>query len=170
MGEDGSVVTRCVALEGDRPNGSTVLLASGLAVAMAQGGLGSAVCRIGETGCPPDDCFCHCKGGPSCHYWSYWQRFPDGEWHYAPLGAGSSRVQSGTVEGWLWGGGPVDPASVPDPAWQFAEICAGGADGISADIPPPSSPLRQATASWGWFLLLCTGLGGVLLLPRPRPQ
>ena len=67
------------------------------------GGLGQAVCTLDGQGCGVSDCrqnLCQDSGGSS-PYWRYFQ-FVDGNWVAAPLGASSSTVQDGTIDGWSW--------------------------------------------------------------------
>lgn len=163
---DGAVTTRCVATAAEGISGYAALLASGLDVEAAQSGLGSAVCRIGATGCPADDCFCRCRGGAECRYWSYWRQ-TDGNWQYAPVGAGSTRVRPGAVEGWVWGPGAVNRAA-PPPDLTFAEICAEQ----PATTPAPAAVAAtagRASSPWshyGWLALMVAALTIALLRTR----
>ncbi len=108
--EDGSIVTNCVELDQPAATGLDVLREAKLNLIFDVGSfLGTAVCKIGETGCnyPAQDCFCQCPGKP-CQYWNYWYA-EDGQWRISPLGASSRVVKSGDVEGWVWGDGQVPP-------------------------------------------------------------
>ncbi len=108
--EDGSTFTRCVELEAAEATGLDVLRQSELDLIFeTEGMLGTAICKIGETGCdyPGEDCFCQCLGTP-CQYWTYWYA-EDGRWKYSPLGASNRTVRDGGVEGWVWGSGRESP-------------------------------------------------------------
>lgn len=111
---DGSVTTACVSFDSDQITGYDLLLGSGLSVEASFDAMGAAVCSINGTGCSVDDCFCNFPPD----YWSYWQS-SGGSWTYSNLGASSSSVTNGEVEGWSWGGG--NPPSVSP---SFEEICS----------------------------------------------
>jgi hypothetical protein len=129
--EDGSAFTQCVELDGPDATGLDVLQQAGLGLIYEPGSLvGSAVCKIGETGCdyPAEDCFCQCPGNP-CHYWTYWYA-EGGEWKLSSLGASNRAMRDGDVEGWVWGDGKTRPP---------AEILAQGI------CSAPQSPTSVAT-------------------------
>lgn len=180
--EDGTAVTRCIKFTEDEINGLELLNRSGLAVETGAASFGASVCRIEETGCPGNDCFCQCKGG-NCLYWSYWHLGDDG-WRYSQAGAGIYQVKNGAVEGWTWG--PGTPQNAPEPpALTFDEICAAPAEepaAISQEaVPEPttaaapietipvstSQPVSSSSVQWlGYSLLglIVVGLGGLLLV------
>jgi hypothetical protein len=118
--EDGSSVTRCVALNpadyppGQVATGLDVLRQSGLDLVFETGGgFGVKICKLDKTGCdyPAEDCFCRCQGNP-CQYWTYWYA-ENGAWKYSSVGANGRQVKDGDVEGWVWGDGKAaPPASV----------------------------------------------------------
>jgi hypothetical protein len=63
-----------VELDGPEATGLDVLRQAEINLVYETGGiLGTAICKIGETGCdyPAQDCFCQCLGN-SCQYWTYW--------------------------------------------------------------------------------------------------
>ena len=147
---DGQTATRCVAFSEPEISGYEALSRAGLAVENEVQAGGAAVCRIDGVGCAVDDCFCACRGGGECRYWSYWQ-LRDGTWQYAVAGAGRSRVVDGAVEGWVWGAGSVTEAP-PPPVVSFAEVCQGAVVADTSVAPPP--------VDWRSYGLLA----GVLLL------
>ena len=120
LGESESL-SRCVTFTEEDISGLELLERSGLATEIRVEGMGSLVCSINDTGCPANDCFCECRGGSECIYWSYWQESTEG-WQYARLGASSYRVSSGEIEGWSWGPGSLTDAIAP-PALTFDQIC-----------------------------------------------
>ncbi len=146
--EDGSVFTQCVELEGPEATGLEVLRRAELELIYETGGfLGTAICKIGATGCdyPAQDCFCQCPGQP-CEYWTYWYA-EEGQWKVSPQGASSRRVEDGDIEGWVWGDGQT---------WPPAEILAQ--DICPATLPAspvagemqersPTPPLARASAT-----------------------
>jgi hypothetical protein len=109
---DGTLATRCVAFSEAEISGLNVLEQSRLEIVTSQG----AVCAIGGTGCPADNCWCQCQGTP-CIYWSYWHWLA-GAWEYSQAGAAGYQVHDGDIEGWRWGEGETPP-----PAVLFEQIC-----------------------------------------------
>jgi hypothetical protein len=78
-------------------SGLRALELSGLNVVTATFGWGSAVCSIEGVGCPATNCFC---GGTSFWNYNYW----DGNaWQGYLVGADTSALNDGAVEGWRWG-------------------------------------------------------------------
>ncbi len=124
--DDDTVVTRCITFSAAQISGYEVLERSGLAIVTDFSGMGASICKIADTGCPADNCFC--KSPPN--YWSYW-RLEGETWVYAQAGASGHQVGNGAVEGWSWG-----PA-VPPPVISFDEICT----------PPPTDTPTPAPTS-----------------------
>ena len=135
-GQD-DVRTACIDFDEPQISGYELLQRSGFDLQIGVQGLGSLVCSVGDTGCPASDCFCHCKGGGECVYWSYWHRLDD-SWQYSQGGASVYMVESGAVEGWSWGPGAVNQA-VPPPDISYEEICQAEA----ANTPTPSPTAAQ---------------------------
>mmetsp|Transcript_22915 Transcript_22915/g.25488 ORF Transcript_22915/g.25488 Transcript_22915/m.25488 type:complete len:152 (+) Transcript_22915:42-497(+) len=102
-----SAKPHCISLDGVI-NGVDALKATGSNITIDQQQLGPVVCKIGEYGCPENDCFCSCAGTP-CVYWEYFHLI-NGKWESSKQGAGDYRVSAGTVDGWLWN---VAGASLP---------------------------------------------------------
>jgi hypothetical protein len=111
-----STITRCVEFEEDEITGYELLTRSGLQVMAQSTGLGSAICKIEDLGCPASNCFCRCQGS-ACAYWAY-MRLTENGWLYSPLGASVSKVRQGQVDGWSWGAQELD-ADI-----SFEQICA----------------------------------------------
>ena len=135
------VATQCVAFSESEISGYELLVRAGLNVEVEAGGMGAAVCRLDDTGCPSNDCFCQCSGGDDCVYWSYWHQ-SGGTWQYSAVGASAYQVGDGAVEGWTWGPGSPDQA-IPPPDLSFADVCAPAATATSA---PSATPLPSATS------------------------
>jgi len=115
---DGTIEKHCVEFEGDEIHGYDVLVNSGIEfVSDYNGSAGAAICKIGQDGCPADNCFCSMP-----NYWSYWHwlKNKDGkwEWTYSPIGASNYLVQPGQVEAWRFGAG-----TAPEITPVFEEIC-----------------------------------------------
>jgi hypothetical protein len=111
---DGTVVEQCISFSTDKITGLEALQAAGLPLEIDYSSIGAAVCKIGNVGCPADNCFCDSPP----NFWSYWH-LKDGNWAFSQLGAGISRVSDGDVEGWIWGPGQSNP---PDQV-SFNQIC-----------------------------------------------
>ncbi len=131
----GQVVTKCIGFSEPQLSGLTALQRSGLDLEIDYQSVGAAVCRINDTGCSADDCFCACRGG-DCVYWSYWH-LRDGSWQYSNAGAGQYQLSDGMVDGWVWGLSGVGQ-STPPPVVTFADVCLSG---------PTNTPTATATAS-----------------------
>ena len=74
---------------------------------------GAAICRIGNIGCPSDDCFCDSPP----NNWSYWY-LQNEDWVYSSVGASNRNLLDGDVDGWHWGA-PLNPPELI----TFDEIC-----------------------------------------------
>ena len=162
---DGQTATRCVAFPEPEISGLEALGRSGLVVENEVQAGGAAVCRIDGVGCAVDDCFCACRGGGECRYWSYWQ-LRDGVWRYAVAGASRSRVVDGAVEGWVWGAGSVTEAP-PPPLVSFDEVCRGAVVAATPQATPPAAP-AIAWRSYALFAGLLLALGGLALVAGRR--
>lgn len=160
---DGEVLTRCVAFADDEINGYEAMSRSGLAFETAVESMGANICRVESVGCPADDCFCQCKGGGDCIYWSYWHQ-QEGEWAYANAGASSYRLRDGMVDGWVWGPGTPNQAIEP-PLLTFDEICAETIINDESRIANDELPSRS-WIGYALFGVIAIGLGGILALRR----
>ena len=165
----GQIETRCVAFTEESISGYQLLERSGLAFGMdASSGIGAAICQIEEMGCPGTDCFCQCKGGGACAYWTYWQlneNENEGAWTYAQAGASMVRVSEGMVHGWRWGD-KSELEAMPPLSTDFAQVCAAElADRENTAVLPISnqnqspSSITDTTASFpAWLAYLAFGL------------
>lgn len=137
---DDTITTYCVELDVPEITGYEVLSRAGLDVAVTvQGSMGAGVCRIGDTGCPGNDCFCDFPP----NYWSYWH-LREGQWVYSQAGASAYKVRAGNVEGWLWGrGNPPQVISLSDICAPATEAPKPTATATSTHSPPP--PTGTAT-------------------------
>jgi hypothetical protein len=150
---DGRILTFCIDLGADgQATGEEVLRASGLPVIMEYAaGMGGAVCMIDGTGgnFPSEPCFAKCtlRPGEACVYWSY-SRLVDGRWRGSPIGASTTVVRAGEVNGWAWGSGSSGSGALPPPSADYAltTICAAGASTATATPSPTPSATPTATA------------------------
>ena len=114
----GSLITRCVAFAEDQITGLQLLERSGVQYeAQSFGSVGSAICQLDrEPSSVPSGCF---GSGP---YWQYFHH-RGGGWQTSTLGAGSSPLRDGDMDGWRYASGANQaPASV-----AFASVCAAPA-------------------------------------------
>jgi hypothetical protein len=175
----------CVELVEPEITGYELLRRSGVAIEANDAGLGSAVCRLEETGCPANNCFCECRGS-DCEYWSYWHLL-EGEWQYSAIGASQYRIRPGDIDGWSWGPGSVTEAIAP-PDVTLAEICAPTVAANQSDSAPiEEMPIEAvataappalgaegtvpATSNWLYYVLagvVLVGLLALVLLGRRR--
>jgi len=149
---NGQVAAKCVSFPEDSITGFEALQRSGLPVETDYQTGGAATCRIDGHGCPADDCFCACRGGGECKYWSYWH-FVNNTWNYSVAGSGIYQLRDGAVDGWVWGLGSIDQAK-PPPALPINEICVdeNRASPTATTTPRPTStpmilPTRAPTES-----------------------
>ncbi len=102
---DGRVSYALVPFTEETISGVELLRRSGLSLLSVEfGGMGEGICAIEETGCDLSTCRARlCQtGDPDSPFWQYVRHGGDGEWQSAPLGASSSRVEDGDVDGWFW--------------------------------------------------------------------
>lgn len=159
----------CVRFDEPTITGLDALQRAGLgAVVRSFSGQGSAVCGINGVGCPADDSCLTCRAPD---YWAYHKASPGAAgFTFSSVGAGSTQVADGSVEGWQWGTGAAPPfqtvdqvcgaaapAPAPVPAPQVdpqagpAPSAAGGGDGPTPGAPGAStqraSPTTDAVAT-----------------------
>ncbi len=150
---DDQVVTQCVAFEEEQISGYDALRRSDLPVLAGFDAQGGTICQISDQGCPAEDCFCQCKGGPECIYWSYWHQ-QDESWQYAQVGATAYKVNDKDVEGWSWGPGTVAKAIEP-PGVTFDEVC----DSTVAVLNVSQDTEENAQNNWLQYVLFTVVLG-----------
>lgn len=105
-------------------SGLKALEMTGLDVITYDAGWGIAVCSIDGVGCPADNCF---SCNPDGKYWSYnyWDNSLN-DWQGYAVGATSSSLSDGAIDGWRWG------------AW-----------GANSMLPAP--PITSASAALTWL-------------------
>ncbi len=136
---DQQMQTACVEFSEPEISGYDVLQQSGIEFTVDVQSMGAKICSIEQTGCPVDDCWCQCKGGGDCVYWSYWHQIND-QWQYSQGGASMYSVSDGDVEGWSWGPGSISEAFSP-PDLSFADVCT-----VEQVEEPTMTPSPTATA------------------------
>ncbi|MBN2148680.1 MAG: terpene cyclase/mutase family protein [Anaerolineales bacterium] len=133
---DGSAYLACIPFTASSLTGLELLQQSNLTIeSVVDPSLGTAVCKINDTGCDPEACFCDMP-----NYWAYW-RLVDGEWGYATTGAGQNPVQAGEVDGWSYSEG-MSPLAI-----SYAEICSAEMSGASEVIDTWLPPVEASPAA-----------------------
>jgi len=113
-----------VAFAEDQITGMQLIQRSGMEYqAQTFGTMGSAICQLdGEPGAVPWNCF---GSGAS---WQYFHR-QGASWQQSALGASSSVLHDGDMDGWHYAAGAAQPPA----NLAFATVCASPA------VPPPSA-------------------------------
>lgn len=132
--DTGSEVRKiCVRFSEPELTGEELLRRAKVDAVFAEYSIGQAVCSLCGTGCPADDCFC--ESGTTGRYWNY-SRDGEAGWQRSSLGASSTTVRDGDVDGWAWG----TEGAVP-PWIGFESIC------VETDPTPASTPASVATGA-----------------------
>ncbi len=104
---DGRISYAVVPFAETSISGVELLRRSGLSLLSVEfGGMGEGICAIEDTGCDLSACRARlCQtGDPDSPFWQYVRVGGDGAWQPAPLGASSSAIEDGDVDGWFWTG------------------------------------------------------------------
>lgn len=169
---DGQVRKYCLAFPEEAISGAEALRRLDVdPVFSSYGSKGEAVCSLCGVGCPAGDCFCNAK------YWSYHRAGPGGEaYTTSRVGASSTEVRDGDVEGWRWGSGQAPPAAtvgqvcdVPEPPARTA----ASASPSSTTTAPPASTTTAAPAPAGGTPAPAPATGapaGPTPTPSPTPS
>jgi hypothetical protein len=114
--DNSTVIKKCIEFQSGA-SAYDILNSSGLSLVTKDygAGLGMAVCKIGDTGCDANDCFCQSS------YWGFYY-MSGGKWGYAPVGISSYDVKNGEVLGFRWGLYGDQPE-----LHSFSEVCASSA-------------------------------------------
>ncbi len=127
--EDGSVHTEVVTVPTDATV-ADVLKNASVSVTISETSWGPALCAIGDTGCPSDNCFCN----PNM-FWAFYLQ-ENGQWKAAPVGIGGYTPNDGEVVGFAWSGFDANyNPTVQPPFLTFDEI----ASPPPTQIPEPAS-------------------------------
>jgi hypothetical protein len=132
----GSVITRCVAFAEDQITGLQLVERSGVQYdAEGFGSMGSAMCQLDrEPSTVPPGCF---GSGP---YWQYFHR-RGGSWQTSTMGASSSGVHDGDMDGWHYAVGANQAPGIV----AFATVCGAPAPSTAASATHIAPTPRQAT-------------------------
>ena len=136
------LVRLCVALPERAVSGIDLIeLAAdqhGLAYSLGYGG--GAVCSLAGVGPTGSDCFADYP-----RFWGYWRGDGEGGWTWSDLGAGSTAVEAGDVEGWSWGEGNDGATHPQPPAVRFEQVCAAEPSPRSVRTSPSAAPEASTT-------------------------
>ncbi|MFO7662294.1 MAG: hypothetical protein R6X18_06830 [Chloroflexota bacterium] len=165
---NGEIDSVCINFSEDEISGYEALVRSQIPVEFDFQSTGQAVCRIGQTGCAIDDCFCACRGGSECTYWTYWH-FSEGQWEYSTIGAGMYRVRDGDIEGWVWGQSSITTATEP-PLIDFEDVCgfSGNESPVTVFATDSNQPRAENWLTYGPLLGILLFLAAVAWLGRRR--
>jgi len=132
----GSVITRCVAFAEDQITGLQLVERSGVQYDVQSfGSIGSATCQLDrEPVTVPPGCF---GSGP---YWQYFHGRGAG-WQTSALGASSSGLHDGDMDGWRYAVGANQAPRVV----AFASVCGAPAPPPAARATPVAPGPNQAT-------------------------
>jgi len=124
----------CVALDAPTVSGIHLIELAGeqqhLSYGFGSGG--QAVCRLAGVGPQGDDCF-----GDYPDFWGYWRGDGHGGWTWSSMGAASTTVADGDLDGWVWGSGDTGSTHARPPSVTVTAVC----------IPPSPSPSPTPAAS-----------------------
>ncbi len=124
---DGSTKTEVVTVPATA-TAIDALRASKQTVVTAEGAFGTSLCKINDTGCPAEDCFCD-----PAKFWAYYH-LNGGAWEGAMEGVGTYVPANQAVEGFAWSGfdANFNPIVQP-PVYTFAQL-------VSMQNPPVPIP------------------------------
>ncbi len=127
----GQVTEYCFSVPASGISGLDLLQRAGVPVRTEVVSLGAEICAVNGVGCldTGQPCYCQCQGSP-CVYWQYAQ-WRNGRWVGSNLGASSTVVRPGSIEGWGWSGNPPPPAGVA--------LCATATPATAAPLPLPAT-------------------------------
>jgi hypothetical protein len=142
------VLTRCVTFSESSISGIEALQRAGLSpVVRSFSGEGGAVCAINGQGCPADSSCLSCQAP---NYWSYHRAEAGaGGFTYSQVGAGSTAVTDGDVEGWRWGTGSAPGFRSIDEVCPVAPPPTTSSPPAGSPPPPPSSGGDAGSGSGG---------------------
>lgn len=166
---DGRMSYAVVPFTEDEINGLDLLQRSGLdIVTVGFGGLGDAVCQVGDTGCSVDECrtrMCQ-TSDPESPFWQF-SKLDGGVWRFVATGASGVAVRDGDIYGWTWTGTPPELPVLAMP--QLVERAGGDPDvAVPADVllrTEGGTPASSEDGNWlsrePWAV---AGLGAVVIV------
>jgi hypothetical protein len=181
---DGRLTYAYISFTEDEISGTELLKRTGIpVVTVSFGGLGEGVCEIEREGCPAADCRKRvCQGrGNDAPFWQYFRQSTPGNWQPLVLGASSTKVRDGDIDGWSW-----TPKAPNLPALTLTEIAKRAGAPAEASVTAGTVPTAAVRSSPGttasdqntrqsWLTiaggaLLLLGLAGAALVAIRRAR
>ena len=152
--------TYCVGLDASSVSGIHLIQLAGsqFGLQYTLGFGGQAVCQLAGVGVSGGDCF-----GAYPDFWGYWHGDGAGGWTWAGSGAATASIESGDVEGWVWGSGDSGTTHAAPPASSFDEICHVSTPPSPSPTPSPGGGGGPGGGSGGGG---SRGAGGGAILPK----
>ncbi len=123
------------------------LKAAKLNVVTAESSFGPALCKINDTGCPVDNCFCDEKT-----YWAYFH-LSGAAWAGAQEGVGVYVPADKAVEGFAWSGFDANfNPTIQPPVYQFDQLLAKQTPGVPVVQVAALVVLAAALLALVWYL------------------
>jgi hypothetical protein len=126
---DGKTQTQVVTV----PSKATTLdalRATKLSVATSESAQGASLCKINDTGCPADNCFCDAQ-----HFWAYYH-LNGNAWASAAEGAGTYVPGDRAVEGFAWSDFDAEfNPNIKPPVSTFEQVATAQAGPTAAFQP-----------------------------------
>jgi hypothetical protein len=158
--------TFCLSFEEETITGFQALKRTGVAVVAEDWGAGQlTVCSIGGVGCsyPEQSCWCECSGNQECSFWGYYRAHANSPFEFSPVGAATTQVRDGDVEGWRFG---PQTARGGNPPKKRDGKCVRSAGFLVASREPASSPGASGVVPLVAALAAFAGLGGLIIYSR----
>lgn len=172
---DGRMSYAVIPFEEEQINGLDLLNRSGLdVVTVGFGGLGDAVCQVGNTGCSVDDCrtrMCQ-TSDPESPFWQFSKLGAGGEWQFVATGASGANVRDGDIYAWSWvGTTPTLPVMTIDELTERAGGDPAGNGNLQAYLRTEGEEPGGDDGGTGVLAVAAIGvvlIAAVLLMLRSR--
>lgn len=169
--DTGTEVRRvCVRFTEESLTGIEALVRAGTdPVLRAFAGKGAAVCALCGTGCPGDESCLTCD--PAGRFWSY-SRAPSGTGalRTSGVGASSTTVRDGDVEGWRWGTGGTPPfATVAEVCGEVAATTTTSTTAAATTVASTATTTASTATTAASPVTTAPG-GGAATIGRPAPR
>ncbi|MGH2531841.1 MAG: hypothetical protein ACRDJW_05990 [Thermomicrobiales bacterium] len=136
---DGRLTYAYVAFSEEEITGAELLERTGIPIVTVPfGGLGVGICSIDHEGCGAGECRRRvCQGpGNESPFWQYFRQDALGDWQPLVLGASSTKVRDGDVDGWSWTPEePHLPAVTIDQVARLAGVTGSQASPVAGEVP-----------------------------------
>jgi hypothetical protein len=132
----------CVALDAPTVSGVHLIELAGAQQHLSYGfgSGGQAVCRLAGVGPQGDDCFADYPD-----FWGYWRGDGHGGWTWSSLGAASTTVADGDLDGWVWGSGDAGSTHPKPPTLAVGDVCPAPSPSPTPAVLPASHAAPATT-------------------------